>query len=75
MNVRLTPEGRAVRDAAELVDPGRVDALLRLLPPDRRQRAVDGLAILADAADRLAALGSEHLDALVSSRHTPDDPT
>jgi DNA-binding MarR family transcriptional regulator len=74
MNVRLTAEGSAVRDAAELVDPDRVDALLGVLSPQRRRRAVDGLAMLAEAADRLASMGSEHLSDLAPSRRSQDDP-
>lgn len=55
MNVRLTEEGVLVRDAMRALDPVRVDALLRALGPEGRARAVLGLRLLADAADRVAA--------------------
>lgn len=67
MNVRLTEEGRRARDAVDLVDADRVDALLRLMRPDERRRALDGLAVLADAADRLDVQGAEHLRALTAA--------
>jgi len=53
MNVRLTDEGVRARDALSALDPGRVDALLRRLGPEGRQRALSGLRLLADAADEL----------------------
>jgi DNA-binding MarR family transcriptional regulator len=57
MNVRLTDAGRRAREAATLIDPERVDAMLRLMRPDERRRAMDGLAALAEAADRLVSRG------------------
>ena len=54
MNVHLTEEGVRVRDALSALDPTRVDALLRRLGPEGRARAVLGLRLLAEAADRLA---------------------
>lgn len=53
MNVRLTEEGVRARDALARIDVDRVDALLRRLGPEGRQRAVAGLKLLADAADSL----------------------
>jgi len=55
MNVRLTEEGERARAALRPLDVDRVDALLRGLRPDERKRALEGLAILADAADALLA--------------------
>jgi len=55
MNVLLTPDGARVRDATGTFDPERVHALLARLRPDERMRALDGLAILAEAADHLVA--------------------
>jgi DNA-binding MarR family transcriptional regulator len=52
MNVRLTEAGVRARDALGGLDPARVDALLRRLGPERRQWAVTGLRLLADAADQ-----------------------
>jgi DNA-binding MarR family transcriptional regulator len=61
MNVRLTEDGVQVRDALSSLDPARVDALLRGLGPEGRARAVLGLRLLAEAADRLrSAEGVEH---------------
>lgn len=64
MNVRLTVAGRAMRDAATLLDVDRVDALLAGLRPDERRRALEGLAILAEASDRMVARGSAYLKSL-----------
>jgi DNA-binding MarR family transcriptional regulator len=66
MNVRLTEAGRRIRDAWSLLDAGRVDALLRQLRPDERTRAMEGLSLLAEGADRLAAQGEAYLEALTS---------
>jgi DNA-binding MarR family transcriptional regulator len=55
MNVRLTEEGERTKDALRPLDVDRVDALLRGLRPDDRKRALEGLAVLADAADALLA--------------------
>lgn len=66
-NVRLSESGVRARRATALVDPDRVDALLSLLGSDQRRRAVDGLSILAEAADRLTRRGGEHIDALSSA--------
>lgn len=64
MNVVLTDTGRRIRDRASLLDPGRVDAMLRSLRPSERKHAVQGLAVLAEAADRLVARGDAYLEAL-----------
>jgi DNA-binding MarR family transcriptional regulator len=50
MNVRLTKEGARVRDASSALDPDRVDAVLRRLGPEGRQRAMTGLRLLAEVA-------------------------
>lgn len=63
MNVRLTSAGVRARDRLSALDPSRVDALLRRLGPEGRQRAVLGLRLLADAADDLSAGGAEPSDA------------
>jgi DNA-binding MarR family transcriptional regulator len=54
MNIRLTESGVRARDALGALDPARVDAMLRRLGPEGRQRAIVGLRLLADAADELA---------------------
>jgi DNA-binding MarR family transcriptional regulator len=55
MNVRLTEEGERAKAALRPLDVDRVDALLRSLRPDDRKRALEGIALLADAADALLA--------------------
>jgi DNA-binding MarR family transcriptional regulator len=55
MNVCLTEEGERARSALRPLDVDRVDALLRFLRPDDRRRALEGLAVLAEAADALIA--------------------
>ena len=64
MNVRLTEAGRRVRDATWTLSPERVAALLDLIGEADRRRALDGLVILARAADRLMARAAEHAEAL-----------
>lgn len=73
MNVRLTDAGRRARDAVTLVDPDRADALLRLMRPGERRRALDGVAALADAADRLLSRGAEHVAALTETAHDDEE--
>ena len=51
MNVRLTEAGERVTEDLQVLDPRRVDAVLRSLRPEDRRLAVRGLAVLADAAD------------------------
>lgn len=67
MNVVLTAAGKRMSDATTLLDPDRVDAMLRGLRPDERRRALDGLAILAEAADRLVARNREYVHSLTGS--------
>ena len=67
MNVRLTEAGERARDASRPLDADRVDALLGGLWPEDRRRALEGLAILADAADALLASGSATLRGRVPS--------
>jgi len=57
MNVRLTESGVRARDTLSVLDPDRVDAMLRRLGPEVRRRAMDGLRFLAEAADELARSG------------------
>ncbi len=67
MNVLLTDGGRRMRDSATLLDPDRVDAMLSGLRPDDRRKALEGLVLLAEAADRLVARKKEYVDALTGS--------
>jgi DNA-binding MarR family transcriptional regulator len=50
VHVRLTTAGVRVREASSVLDPARVEALVARLADDERDRAVDGLALLARAA-------------------------
>ncbi len=68
MNVLLTEAGVRVRDSTTLLDADRVDAMLSGLRPETRARALEGLTILADAADRLVARRREYVEALTGSR-------
>lgn len=53
-SLQLTDAGRVTRRAASPLDAERVAALLALVPDADRQRAVEGLCLLADAAKRMA---------------------
>jgi DNA-binding MarR family transcriptional regulator len=55
VHVRLTSAGVRVRDAASVLDPPRVEALLARLTAEERAIAIRGLALLADAAGRITA--------------------
>src|SRR5215204_2231645 len=50
VHVRLTTAGVRVREASSVLDPARVEALVSRLTEDERRRAIDGLALLARAA-------------------------
>jgi len=53
VHVRLTTAGVRVREASSVLDPARVEALVSRLTEDERRRAIDGLALLARAAERI----------------------
>lgn len=77
VNVRLTEHGRDIRAAAPALDSGRVDAALGLLRPDERRRALEGLALLAEGADRLRERHTEYVEGLTGlapdSRNGPEE--
>ena len=52
VHVRLTTAGVRVREVSSVLDPSRVEQLVARLSEDERQRAVDGLALLAGAAQK-----------------------
>lgn len=62
MNVRLTEAGQRIRATRTLLSPERVHVMLLRLPPDQRRRAVEGLALLAEAADALIARRDDYVD-------------
>jgi DNA-binding MarR family transcriptional regulator len=53
VHVRLTTAGVRVREASSVLDPVRVEALVARLSEDERARAVEGLGLLAHAAEGL----------------------
>jgi DNA-binding MarR family transcriptional regulator len=50
VHVRLTSAGVRVRDASSVLDVGRVETMVARLSDDDRVRAIEGLALLARAA-------------------------
>jgi hypothetical protein len=50
VHVRLTTAGVRVREASSVLDPVRVEALVARLSDSDRTRAIEGLALLAQAA-------------------------
>jgi MarR family transcriptional regulator, organic hydroperoxide resistance regulator len=50
VHVRLTSAGVRVRESNSVLDPNRVEALAARLTADERTRAIDGLGLLARAA-------------------------
>ena len=50
VHVRLTSAGVRVREASSVLDATRVEALVARLSDDERARAIEGLALLARAA-------------------------
>ncbi|MDE0899924.1 MAG: MarR family transcriptional regulator [Longimicrobiales bacterium] len=67
MNVLLTEAGLQMLELASPYDPERVAAMLAGLRPDERRRALEGLGILVEAADRLVARGRAYVDSLSES--------
>lgn len=53
VHVRLTTAGVRVKEASSVLDAARVEALVARLTNDERTRAIDGLALLANASDGL----------------------
>lgn len=51
VHVRLTSAGVRVREAGSVLDPARVEALVARLTSEERTRAIEGLALLARAAE------------------------
>lgn len=62
VHVRLTTAGVRVREASSVLDPARVEALVARLSEEQRTRAIEGLALLATAAE----------DAMKSNRQRSD---
>lgn len=64
-NVRLTEAGVRARDSLKDLDPARTAGMLALLEPVERVAALEALALLASAADRLLRRERENLDAQI----------
>ena len=64
VHVRLTTAGVRVREASSVLDAARVEALVARLADDERDRAVEGLALLARAAqEQMHASQQDHPEA------------
>ena len=50
VHVRLTSAGVRVREASSVLDPARVETLVARLSDQDRERAIEGLGLLARAA-------------------------
>ena len=60
VHVRLTTAGVRIKEASSVLDPARVEALVARLNDADRRRAVEGLALLARAAqEQMAASQSD----------------
>ena len=59
VHVRLTSAGIRIRSASSVLDPPRVEALVARLGDAERAAAIRGLALLADAAQRIAVRESQ----------------
>jgi DNA-binding MarR family transcriptional regulator len=55
LELRLSAAGERIREASSVLEPARVRRLLAGMPQLEREQALDGLALLARAADRLVA--------------------
>ncbi|MGE0160603.1 MAG: MarR family winged helix-turn-helix transcriptional regulator [Gemmatimonadales bacterium] len=64
MNVRLTEAGTRAKTALRPLDPERVEGLLEALWPEDRRRALEALAVLADAADALPATKPDRISSI-----------
>lgn len=53
LELRLSPAGERIREASSVLEPVRVRLMLAGMPREQRERALEGLALLARAADRM----------------------
>lgn len=72
-NVRLTEAGQRMLDGHRRYDAERVAALLQHVRPEDRKRALDGIAILAEAADAVEATGASQLAGLTGGSEDDDE--
>jgi DNA-binding MarR family transcriptional regulator len=62
VHVRLTTAGVRVREASSVLDPKRVAALVARLDEGERAQAIEGLALLARAAQEQMHTGDADLE-------------
>jgi DNA-binding MarR family transcriptional regulator len=55
LELRLSLAGERIKEASSVLEPARIRALLARLPKSQRQAALNGLGLLARAADQLVA--------------------
>lgn len=55
VGVVVTAAGERIKRANSVLDPALLDRLVRELSPEERRRAIEGLALLAEAAERAAS--------------------
>jgi DNA-binding MarR family transcriptional regulator len=68
VHLRLTSAGVRVREANSVLDPARVEELISILAADERNAAIEGLALLARAAETQMARYSTQRDEQESGR-------
>jgi DNA-binding MarR family transcriptional regulator len=72
--LRLSPAGVRVREAKSVLDPVRVESVLGCLSPRDRTKALEGLALLARAAQTHMTTAGRQIDGAShpshASRHT-----
>jgi MarR family transcriptional regulator, organic hydroperoxide resistance regulator len=72
VHVRLTTAGVRVREASSVLDPALVEALVSRLNDEERTRAIEGLGLLADAAQGLSRIEADARTAPVSTTRTSE---
>ncbi len=60
VNLRLTRSGLRIKRRQKVLDPRRVELMLRRMPEQDREVAMTGLRILARAAGEMMASGKSH---------------
>jgi DNA-binding MarR family transcriptional regulator len=63
VHVRLTTAGVRIKEASSVLDPERVEALVSRLSDKDRQRAIEGLGLLAYATEAAMKAGSREPEA------------
>jgi DNA-binding MarR family transcriptional regulator len=71
VGITLTNRGLRLREAQSVLEPERVRAMLSRLDEPERARALDGLALLAEAAQR--EMSSKTLYGLRDRGHQPKE--